>query len=39
MPETRYGAGFATRFVVSEDGEVATVAAPGNPIKVAELLP
>jgi len=39
MPETRYGAGFETRFVVAEDGNVAPLAAPGNPIKVADLLP
>jgi len=39
MPETSYGAGFETRFVVAEDGEVAPLAAPDSVVKVSDLLP
>jgi len=39
MPETRYGAGFETRFVVAEDGEVAPLAAPHSVVNVSDLLP
>jgi Uma2 family endonuclease len=38
-PDARYGYGYRERFVVAADGEVAPLAAPDKPVRVADLLP
>jgi Uma2 family endonuclease len=38
-PDTPYGYGYTTRMDVAENGQIAPLAAPDRPVKIADLLP